>query len=74
MSSKCFRTELVIYILERPVSGPAKRITANELFQFLNTPNIKQQITAQLATEDILQKTGFTVEQLKVYLDSPPAG
>lgn len=68
------KTELVIYILERPASGPAKRITASELFQFLNTPNIKQQITTQLAAEDIWQKTGFTPEQLKVYLENPPAG
>ena len=65
---------MVIYILERPASGPARRITASDLFQFLSTPNIKQQITTQLAAEDILQKTGFTPEQLKVYLENPPAG
>ncbi|CAL1539358.1 unnamed protein product [Lymnaea stagnalis] len=68
------RTEIVIYILDRPASGPAKRIGANELFNFLNQPTQKNQIASQLNVESMLPKVGWTDEQLKEYLDKPPAG
>ncbi|CAG5135324.1 unnamed protein product [Candidula unifasciata] len=68
------RTEVVIYVLERPVQGPAKRVSANDLFNFLNQPAQKNQIATQLMVESILPKVGWTEEQLKEYLDKPPAG
>ncbi|BFZ05156.1 hypothetical protein BsWGS_08195 [Bradybaena similaris] len=68
------RTEIVIYILERPAQGPAKRVPANDLFNFLNQPTQKSQIATQLKVESMLPKVGWTEEQLKEYLDKPPAG
>jgi len=68
------RTELVIYVLERPASGPAKRISANDLFNFLNQPTQKNQITTQLSVESMLPKIGWSKEQLKEYLDKSPSG
>ncbi|BFZ15315.1 hypothetical protein BsWGS_18354 [Bradybaena similaris] len=68
------RTEIIIYILERPAQGPAKRVPANDLFNFLNQPTQKSQIATQLMVESMLPKVGWTEEQLKEYLDKPPAG
>ncbi|KAH9496040.1 Nuclear pore complex protein Nup54 [Bulinus truncatus] len=68
------KTEVVIYVLERPPTGPAKRVTATDLFNFLNHPTQKAQICQQLNVESILPKVGWTDEQLKEYLDKPPAG
>ena len=68
------RTELVIYVLERPASGPAKRVLCVDLFNFLNQANIKPQLSAQLTVDNIVPKMGWSKEQLKEYLDKPPAG
>ncbi|KAL4230131.1 Nuclear pore complex protein Nup54 [Mactra antiquata] len=67
------KTELVVYVMERPQMGPAKRISATELYNYLNSATIKQQITTQLNVETITAKV-LTKDQLKQYLDSPPAG
>lgn len=56
------------------MQGSAKRISANDLFNFLNQPAQKSQITSQLSVENMLPKVGWTEEQLKEYLDKPPAG
>jgi len=68
------KTEIVIYVLERPATGPAKRIPANDLANYLNQPAQKQQITSQLNVENVLAKVGWSNEQLKEYLDKAPAG
>lgn len=68
------KTEIVIYVLERPATGPAKRVAASELFNFLSQPTQKTQITSQLNVENILPKVGWSNEQLKEYLDKSPAG
>ncbi|XP_005112153.1 nucleoporin p54 isoform X2 [Aplysia californica] len=68
------RTEIVIYVLERPATGPAKRVPASDLFNFLNQPTQKTQVSSQLNVESILPKVGWSDEQLKEYLDKAPSG
>lgn len=69
-----FRTELVIYVLERPPQGPAKRIPARELCAFLQQQMQWSQLTTLLSAESIAPKMGWSPEQIKEYLDTPPAG
>ena len=69
-----FRTELVIYVLERPPQGPAKRIPARELCAFLQQQMQWSQLTSLLSVESITPKMGWSPEQIKEYLDNPPAG
>jgi hypothetical protein len=64
----------VIYVLERPPQGPAKRINAKELCAFLQQQAQWAQMTSQLTAEVIAPKMGWAPEQLKEYLDTPPAG
>lgn len=65
-------TEFVIYILERPASGPARRIPSNETTNFLNGQLI--QLKSKLVVENIVPKMGFTEQALKEYLDTPQEG
>jgi len=67
------RTELVVYVMERPQMGPAKRCLASDVCNALNSPAMKQQINSQLNVESITAKV-LTKDQLKQYLDNPPAG
>ena len=53
--------------------GPAKRCTATELLTALTSPTMKPQVLAQLSAESITTKA-LSKEQLKQYLDTPPAG
>ncbi|XP_071087037.1 nuclear pore complex protein Nup54-like isoform X1 [Haliotis cracherodii] len=68
------RTELVIYVLERPQTGPARRVGASDLFTFMNQAGTKNTLVTQLTVENIVPKMGWSSEQLKEYLDKPPAG
>ncbi|XP_046561465.1 nucleoporin p54-like isoform X2 [Haliotis rubra] len=68
------RTELVIYVLERPPTGPARRVGASDLFTFMTLPGSKNTLVTQLTVENIVPKMGWSSEQLKEYLDKPPAG
>ncbi|PVD34818.1 hypothetical protein C0Q70_06096 [Pomacea canaliculata] len=68
------RTELIIYVIERPAQGPAKRVPAQELCNFFQQQAQWSQLTSQLAAERILPKMGWTPEQIKEYLNNPPAG
>lgn len=68
------KTELVIYVLERPATGPAKRVSANDLFNFLSGPTQKTQLTSQLNVESMLPKVGWSKTQLTEYLSKPPSG
>ena len=65
---------MVIYVLERPVSGPAKRVKANDLYNVLGQGTARTQVTSQLNVESMMPKVGWTPEQLKEYLEKPPAG
>ncbi|XP_045203679.2 nuclear pore complex protein Nup54-like [Mercenaria mercenaria] len=67
------RAELVIYVMERPQMGPAKRCPATDLYNYLSSQQLKQQLVSQLDVETITAKL-LTKEQLKLYLDHPPAG
>ncbi|XP_013380711.1 nucleoporin p54 [Lingula anatina] len=67
------QTELIIYVVERQPTGVSRRIPSTELYAFMNQANIKTQL-GQMEVVNILPKTGFTAEQLKFYLDNPPAG
>ena len=53
--------------------GPAKRCSATELFTALTSPTMKQQVMTQLAADSITKKA-LSKEELKLYLDTPPAG
>ncbi|XP_033743990.1 nuclear pore complex protein Nup54-like isoform X2 [Pecten maximus] len=68
------KTELVIYILERPDRGPARRISALDTANFLKQNNILPQLQSQIIAEDVRPKTGFTKDQHKQYLDNTPSG
>ncbi|KAK3099683.1 hypothetical protein FSP39_007976 [Pinctada imbricata] len=68
------KTELVIYILERPATGPARRVPASDTFNFLNQPAQQGQLKTQLDVQSVIPKTGLTDQALKEYLDTPPAG
>ncbi|XP_078325734.1 nuclear pore complex protein Nup54-like isoform X2 [Crassostrea virginica] len=65
-------TEFVLYILERPASGPARRIPSNETTNFLTgqLANLK----SRLLVENVVPKMGFTEQALKEYLDTPQEG
>ncbi|WAR00810.1 NUP54-like protein [Mya arenaria] len=67
------KTELVVYVMERPQMGPAKRVLASDLYTALSSSTLKQQVTTKLSVETITAKV-LTQEQLKQYLDNPPAG
>ncbi|RUS82171.1 hypothetical protein EGW08_010053 [Elysia chlorotica] len=68
------KTEVIIYVLERPASGPAKRVLANDLFNFLGQGQAQTQLASNLHVESMMPKVGWTPEQLKEYLEKPPAG
>ncbi|KAK7097934.1 nucleoporin p54-like [Littorina saxatilis] len=68
------RTEIVIYVIERPPQGPAKRIAAKELCAFLQQQMQWHQLSVQLAAESMAPRMGWSAEQIKQYLDTPPAG
>lgn len=59
--------------MERPQMGPTKRCLATDLCNHLSSPQLKQQVTSQLEVESITAKI-LTKDQLKLYLDHPPAG
>jgi len=63
---------MIIYIQQRANTGITSRVTATELFAYLN--NLKQQLQCQLPISAMIPKTGMTPEQKKLYLDNPPAG
>lgn len=68
------RSEMIIYVLERPPQGPAKRINAKELCSFLQQQTQWSQMTTLLLADAMVPKVGWTPEQIKEYLDTPPAG
>lgn len=65
---------MIIYVQERSQTGATKRFSSTEVFSFLSTANVRTQLTNNIAVENLVPKTGLSVEQLKQYLDSPPHG
>ncbi len=63
-----------MYVQERSQTGATRRLSATEVFNFLSQNNIQTQLSTHLAVEKVFPKTGMTAEQLKQYLDNPPAG
>ena len=68
------RTELVFYLQERSQTGVTKRLQATDVYSHLSSANIMAQLKSQLAVNSVLPKTGLSGDQLKAYLDNPPAG
>ncbi len=68
-----FRTEVTIYIQERSPTGATRRLSATELYNFLNQNNIRMQLQ-QLTIVNAIPKTGMTHDQQHKYLETPPAG
>lgn len=67
------KSEVTIYIIERAASGVSRRIPTSELFSFVNQANIKLQLTS-LGVEAVIPKAAPSAEQLRDYLEHPPAG
>ncbi|KAI8510638.1 Nuclear pore complex protein Nup54, partial [Branchiostoma belcheri] len=67
------KSEVVIYIIERNPNGTSRRISASELFNFLNQNHVKTQLT-QLGVVNMVAKTTLTAAQVKQLTDTPPAG
>ncbi|KAK3576887.1 hypothetical protein CHS0354_012945 [Potamilus streckersoni] len=71
------KSELVVYVLDRPQSGPTKRVPATDIYDFLMNPAnamVKSQLLNQLDADKFYPKTSMSPEQLKQYLDTQPAG
>ena len=65
---------MIFYIQERSQTGATRRLPATEVFNFFNSTQTQTQLTQHLAVEKVFPKTGMTAEQLKQYLENPPAG
>lgn len=68
------KTQLTIYIQEKSqISNEIKRITSNEVFNFLNQPMAKSQLTS-MVIDEIVPLIAPDEDQLKEYLEKPPKG
>lgn len=69
--AKC---QVVIYVQEKSqISNEIKRISSNEVNNFLNQPMTKNQLINS-GIEDIIALISPDEDQLKEYLDKPPKG
>lgn len=68
-----FRTEVIIYVVERSPNGTSKRIPATTLFGYLEQANIKAQL-AQIGVSMSVTRTELSPAQLKQLLQNAPAG
>uniref|UniRef100_A0A915JCJ2 Uncharacterized protein n=1 Tax=Romanomermis culicivorax TaxID=13658 RepID=A0A915JCJ2_ROMCU len=68
------KTELVIYITEAGIMGVKRRILASESYAYFNQPNIRQQLTNNLAVEQVLLKTMLPLDRMNEYLSIPQDG
>ena len=64
----------MVYVLERPAQGPARRVAARELEAFLQQQLQWSQVQSQLAVVMMVAKIGWSEEQVRDYLARPPAG
>ena len=65
---------MTFYIQERAQTGATRRLSASEVAAFFNQTHIFNQLAQNIAVEKVFPKTGMTSEQLKRYLETPPAG
>ncbi|XP_050438374.1 probable nucleoporin Nup54 [Adelges cooleyi] len=63
----------LIYVEEKLENGHTKRITNNDLVNYLMQPSPKQQLTT-MGVENVFPYAGFTEENLRDYYEHPPAG
>lgn len=68
-----YRTEVIVYVVERSLSGTSKRIAASTLFNFLEQANIKAQLM-QIGVAMSVTRTELSPAQLKQLLQNAPAG
>lgn len=54
-------------------SGCTKRISNNDIVNYLMQPAPKQQLSA-MGVENIFSFTGFTEDNLREYYENPPVG
>jgi len=50
------------------------RVPTSDLLTHINSLTVKQALGSQLAITAAIPKCGMSPEQLKLYLDNPPAG
>lgn len=67
------RTEVIVYLLERAPTGLCRRIPTNEACAYLEQLSIKPQLST-LSIMGVVPRIAPTKEQIKAYLDNPPAG
>ncbi|XP_014779710.2 nuclear pore complex protein Nup54 [Octopus bimaculoides] len=69
------KTEIVIYIEERQMTGQKRCFPTSKVVEHLNEVTTKKRLSENpLNVEHILSKQALTPEQLKQYLDNPLAG
>ena len=68
------KSVMTMYIQERSPTGTVKRYKATDVAAHMSSAAIKSQLTAQLTITDIVPQTGLNNDQLKSYLETPPAG
>lgn len=69
------KTELVIYIVERQMNGQVRRYPTSKLAEDLNNVTVKKKMEEDpLNVEYVLSKRSLNTEQMKYYLENPPAG
>lgn len=69
------KTEMVIYIVERQMTGQMRRYPTSKVVEDLNNVTVKKKMEDNpLNVEHILSKRSLNTEQMKSYLENPPAG
>ncbi|XP_013783741.1 nuclear pore complex protein Nup54-like [Limulus polyphemus] len=67
------RTEVIIYLIERAPTGLSRRVPTHELQAFLEQNHIKTHLNS-MGILSCVPRSAPTKDQLKEYLDNPPAG
>ncbi|RZF40093.1 hypothetical protein LSTR_LSTR002496 [Laodelphax striatellus] len=67
------RSLVLIYVQEKGQSGALKRVAQTEIVNFLLQPMQKQQLST-MGADSVYPFMALDAEQLKEYLDTPPAG
>ncbi|XP_015122055.1 nuclear pore complex protein Nup54 [Diachasma alloeum] len=65
------KSQAVIYVSEKGVTGSSRKIPANELVAYLSQSIQKQQLT-QMGVENIFPQVKLDPSQLKEYMENPP--
>ncbi|KAK3741575.1 hypothetical protein QZH41_012521 [Actinostola sp. cb2023] len=66
-------TEVVFKVVERADNGMTKTFPANDIYTYLNQPNVKI-LLQNLGVTNITAKTNMSPVLLQQYLNTPPAG